>query len=169
MQYKYWKPRPYYEIYLPDLYTRSTVSLATMLPHLHQSSKVSSNSSDTLMFTLIAPSCVLLFLLALQLTNSVKRFSQTIHSHNIPNGLVVFAYGGEGCAFNEKRTISCVVLCIFRISIHWLAKTQPASASHSKDSEVLTLYLSTKMFEWLCPTLQNLGFQVSDAPTTIYE
>ena len=48
-------------------------------------------------------------------------------------------------------------------------KTQPASAAHSTDSKVRTFYLATKMVQWLWTILQNLGFQVSDAPTPIYE
>ena len=87
----------------------------------------------------------------------------------ISNGLVYFSHGQEVCAPNDKISIYCIILCLFGVSIHWSAKNQPSSAAHSKDSEVSTFYLSTKMVQWIRPILQNLGFQVSYAPNPKYE
>ena len=70
---------------------------------------------------------------------------------------------------NEKCAIYFIILSLFVAPVHWLTKTQPASAAHSTDSEVDTFYLATKMVQYLLPILQNLGLQVSDAPTPIYE
>ena len=94
--------------------------------------------------------------------------SGNFHSHNISNFFVSFVDGGEDRASNDKSVIACVILCIFGVSIHCSAKTQPASAAHSTDSEVRTFYLATKMVQWLQPIQQNLDFQVSYAPTPIY-
>ena len=72
-------------------------------------------------------------------------------SQTISNGIVDFIYGGEGRDPNEKRSIACVILCIFDVAVHWLYKNQPASAAHYTESEVHTFYLATKMVQWLRP------------------
>ena len=91
------------------------------------------------------------------------------HSQNLSNGLISFADHVEGYTSNNKCIIECVILCIFRIAVHWLAKTQPDSASHSTYYKVLILYLAKKMVQWIWPILQNLGLLVFDDPTNIYK
>ena len=58
---------------------------------------------------------------------------------------------------------------LFGVSVQLLDKTQPDSVAHSTDSDVCTFYFATKMVQCLRPILQNIGFQVSDAPTPKYE
>ena len=45
-----------------------------------------------------------------------------IQSQKIYNCLLDFADGVYGCTYNDKRSIACVLLCLFVISIYWLAK-----------------------------------------------
>ena len=68
-----------------------------------------------------------------------------LHSRNVPNILISFAYGGEVRAFNEKCAIAYVVLYIFEFFIHWSSKTQPPSTDHSTNYEVLKFYFDTKV------------------------
>ena len=72
-----------------------------------------------------------------------------LHYQKISNGLIDFEDCGEGHDHNYKRAISCVVLFLFVVAIHWSAKTQPASAAHLLYSDSHTLYLSTKMVHWI--------------------
>ena len=90
------------------------------------------------------------------------------YSQKIFNGLVSFAYVGEGRTPNYKRSIAYVIP-LFYVAINWADKTQPAYVSHYTDSEVRTFYIATKMIKWPQPILQNLGFQFSDIPTPICE
>ena len=83
------------------------------------------------------------------------------------NGLVAFAYEGEGCTPYDKRSISCVILYIF-VNVNWSSKIQIDSAYHYIYSYFFPFYLATQMVQWRRPVLQNLGFPVSDDPTTIY-
>ena len=91
------------------------------------------------------------------------------HSQKISNGLVSFAGGVKVRASNDKRYIAYAILYIFGIGLHWSVKNQSESVSHYIDSEVCTFYLATKMVQCLRPILQNLGLQVSGAPTPIYD
>ena len=91
------------------------------------------------------------------------------HSQKISNGLIYFSYLGEDHSPKYKRSVACAIHCIFGVAIHWSDKTQPASAAHSTDSYVRTFYLSTKIVQWIWTILQNLGNQISDAPTPTYE
>ena len=60
------------------------------------------------------------------------------HSQKMYNCLVDFSDGGEDRVPNYKRDISCVILCLFGVAVHWLSKTKRASASNSIYSEVHT-------------------------------
>ena len=91
------------------------------------------------------------------------------HSQKISNGLVFFADIREGHSPNEKFAINGVTLYIFGFAVHWSFKNKPASAYNSIESNVHTLHLATKMVQCIQPILHNLGFQVLDAPTPLYE
>ena len=59
----------------------------------------------------------------MQHMNSIKKSPQTTSNpKNIYNCLLDFADGVYGCTYNDKRSIACVLLCLFVISIYWLAK-----------------------------------------------
>ena len=83
--------------------------------------------------------------------------------------MVAFTDDVEGRATNDKHAIACLIFCIFVLAIDWPDKTQPASEDQSPESEVRTFYLPPQMFQWIRPILQNIGFQRSNAPNTIYE
>ena len=89
------------------------------------------------------PYCTIIYHAVLDRTNNHDILQEVspgnFHSKNISNGLVAFSYGGESCSPNDKQTISCVIICIFGVDVIFSSKTQPASADHSKDSEVQTL------------------------------
>ena len=96
-------------------------------------------------------------------------FLGNYQSQKISYDLVAYSDGVEGCATNDKRVIVCITLCIYVVAFHWSSKTQPDYKFHRTDSEVYTFYLSTKMVQWIRNTLYSIGFQVSDAPTPIYD
>ena len=81
------------------------------------------------------------------------------HSQKISNGIVTFAGCVKGRSPNEKRAIALIILCLFGVAVHWSSKTQTATVAHYSHS--------TWPQKWSIP--KNLGFQVSDDPTPIYE
>ena len=89
------------------------------------------------------------------------------HSQYISNGLVYFDDGDEDRAPNDKRTIDCANLFIFGVSFYWSEEKILCSSFHRIISS--HFYLSKKIVQWLQPVPQNLGFEVSGAPTPIYE
>ena len=90
--------------------------------------------------------------------------SVDFHYQKISNGIVAFEESVEGWTDSNKRAIPYIILCLFCVSVHFSAKRHPFNIL-----QVLHLLLGNQMVQWLRLILQKLGFQVSNAPTPIYE
>ena len=146
-------------------YTRSDIMYAVNRISSHDSSPSSPDFQGIkhLVFYLaVCPHCPIIYPAGLDITTTHDLSREVspgdFHSQNISNVLVDFSDEGEGRSPNDKCAISCVILCIFGVAVHWSAKTQPDSSYHSADSEVCTFYLATKMVQWFRPILKKLGF-----------
>ena len=101
-----------------------------------------------------------LALMSLQPMNSVKRSPQVTSIPRIYQMVLLLLWTEEkDFSYNDKHAITCVVLFLFGVSIHWSTKTQPAYVVHSTDSNVYTLYLVTKRVQFIGPILQTLAFK----------
>ena len=85
----------------------------------------------------------------------------TFHHQEIPNDLVFFVDGGEGSSLTDKRSIACILACIFGVAIHWHASTQPDCSAHSTHSEIRSFFLATKTAQFLCLPLLQSGLQAT--------
>lgn len=87
---------------------------------------------------------------------------------SVNNTLTSFVDGGEARALNDKRAIACVIMTFLGVAIAWKAKTQPGVAAHSTDSEIRSLFLSSKINQYLRPILEHMGVEFTDA-TQVHE
>ena len=141
-----------------------------LLYNQHQTSKVSRSLYATCLFAHSFPSGIPTQFMALSPMTSVKRFPQANYApKRYPTASFILHMVEKAMPPMTNNPYPASSFVFFGVAVHLPAKTQPSSAAHYTDSEFRTFYLDTKMVQWIRTILKNLGFQVSNSPTLIYE
>ena len=90
-----------------------TVSLPTLIPHLHHRSKVSSTSSYNFPVGITAPSCIPLVLMSIQPIKYVKRFPQATYITRISQMASLLSHMVNKAVPSTKNTLVSASLSVF--------------------------------------------------------